>query len=169
MKKWFWVLVMLGALLPVPTISAAAEVYGIEIFDYGIYTAVVKKEIKDKNLVGGGFSKIKQIQFIERTTKIPATQNLTFGFQYLIKGRPQGGKIKIRKTTIFPSAGLKNPKTGKTGYKNEVDLTAKIGEKVCEGYRFDEEWEMVPGNWTIQLWYKDRKLAEENFNVYVPQ
>ena len=168
MKKWFWVLVIFGTLQSVPTFSAAAEVYGIEIFDYGIYTAVVKKEIKDKNLVGGGFSKINQIRFVERTTKIPATQNLTFGFQYLIKGRPQGGKIKIRKTTIFPTAGLKNPKTGKTGYKNEVDLTAKIGEKVCEGYRFDEKWEMVPGKWTIQLWYKGRKLAEERFNVYLP-
>ena len=156
------------SLLSTPTISAAAEVYGIEVFDYGIYTAVVKKEIKNKNLVGGGFSKIKQIRFIERTTKIPATRNLTFGFQYLIKGRPQGKKIKIRKTTIFPSSGLENPKTGKTGYKNEVELTAKIGEKVCEGYRFDEEWEMVPGNWTIQIWYGDRKLAEENFNVYLP-
>jgi hypothetical protein len=33
---------------------------------------------------------------------------------------------------------------------------------------FDYLWEMVPGFWTIQLWSGDKKLAEEQFEIFIP-
>ena len=36
------------------------------------------------------------------------------------------------------------------------------------GYKFDKEWELVTGKWTIQIYYKDQKLLEKTFAVYLP-
>jgi hypothetical protein len=40
-----------------------------------------------------------------------------------------------------------------------------VGKKVGYTYSFDEPWEAVPGNWSFQLWYREKKLAEQKFVV----
>jgi Domain of unknown function (DUF3859) len=45
----------------------------------------------------------------------------------------------------------------------------KIGALCLLGYGFDNAWEIVPGVWTEQIWYQDRKLAEQTFTVSGPE
>ena len=37
----------------------------------------------------------------------------------------------------------------------------KNGALCVVGYGFDNEWAIVPGVWTAQIWYQDHMLASE--------
>jgi hypothetical protein len=169
MKTWLLVLVILGFVLPTPVILGAAWVHNAEILEYGTYNIEITKEIKDNSAVEGKSFKVgKKIKLIKKTNKIPATKDLAFGIRYIIHGSPLGEKVKIRKIMIYPRSGLRNPETGKVGYKKETASHIKIGDKKLYGYIFGQEWLMVPGDWTFQLWYEGRELAERTFTVHIP-
>ena len=35
-------------------------------------------------------------------------------------------------------------------------------------YALSEDYELVEGDWTFQIWYEDKKLVEKTFTVYQP-
>ena len=41
----------------------------------------------------------------------------------------------------------------------------KIGETAYLGYGIENDWEIVPGTWTFEIWYSGRKLAEQSFTL----
>jgi len=169
MKKWLLVLVIPGFILSTPAMLVAADVRSAEIFECGTYNIEITKEIKDNSAVEGKFFKVsKKIKLIKQKNKISATKDLAFGIRYIIHGSPLGEKVKIRRIMIYPRSGLRNPETGKVGYKKETASLIKIGDKRLYGYVFGQEWLMVPGDWTFQLWYEGRELAERTFTVYIP-
>ncbi len=166
-KGRYIVLTLFFAMLSFTATAFAAENLQIEIVDFGIYTAGTAKRVGE-GITGKGLHISKSFHFTQRTTKIPATLNIRFGLSYIIKGHPMGETIELKQITLFPISGVKNPKTQKVLHISERVFPRVIGEKYGAGYTFDEPWEAVPGIWVIQLWYKDQKLAEQIFNVYVP-
>jgi hypothetical protein len=40
-----------------------------------------------------------------------------------------------------------------------------IGQVLYFGYGFENDWELVPGTWTFEIWSDGRRLAEEKFTV----
>jgi uncharacterized protein VirK/YbjX len=38
-----------------------------------------------------------------------------------------------------------------------------------DAYGFHEDYEMVEGDWTFQIWHKDNKLVEQTFTTYRPE
>lgn len=152
--------------LPSPSLSAPIEVYGIEIVEYGRAVAETERRVEEKGTVLGYRTIIKNIKVVEQTDRIPSTIGTRFGIRYRITGSPQGDGVKIRKKMSLP--GLKDPKTDKVIYSSEYELERQIGALLWTGYTFEEDWECVPGEWTIQLWYGEKKLAEKTFTVYRP-
>jgi hypothetical protein len=115
-----------------------------------------------KRRVGGKITKLTKI-----TDTVPAKNDVVFGFVYRIVGEPKDGPVTIKRVTVFPPSGLYNPKTGKTTFKEVADVPRKIGELNAANYKL-ADWAGVLGTWTFQLWYEDRLLAEERFNVVNP-
>jgi len=48
---------------------------------------------------------------------------------------------------------------------DKVPWSYVIGQKQGYTYTFDNEWEAVPGKWSIQIWFRGKKLAERDFEV----
>lgn len=140
-----------------------AKVERIDVLDYGIYTAdKTTSEISDAGLT---HNTVNNIQYIASTDTIPAQVGIKFGFRYILGGEPDGGRVRIKQVTIYPTAGITNPKTGLL-YTHSFTATYGIGPRpIFAGYDIDAPWEMVPGVWTIQLWVGEKKLAEQNFTV----
>jgi hypothetical protein len=67
--------------------------------------------------------------------------------------------------TKFPRAGLHDPQTNETIYRNETVVTRSIGKLHFRSYTLEEQWELVPGVWTFELWSHDRKLGEQSFTL----
>ena len=36
------------------------------------------------------------------------------------------------------------------------------------GWTFDNQWELIPGEWVFQIYYEGEKLVEKSFTVYNP-
>jgi len=157
---------VLGLCVSLPSLSMAAEVYGVEIVEYGRAVAETERRVEEKNSVLGYRTIIKNVKVVEQTDRIPSTIGTRFGLRYRITGSPEGYGIKITKKMSFP--GLKDPKADKVISSSEYELERPIGRLLWTGYTFEEEWECVPGEWTIGLWYGGKKLAEKTFTVYRP-
>jgi hypothetical protein len=135
----------------------------VEITEYGIYTGDITRSERDSK----GFvrSAVSNIRHAATTTTVPAQIGVHFGFRYRIVGKPAGQLIEIKKVTIYPEGGARPPQSAQPRQKTEYTLTRKIGDSSYTDYSLDEPWELVPGKWTIQLWYGDRKLVEQSFTL----
>ncbi len=47
-------------------------------------------------------------------------------------------------------------------------IAKNIGPLYLTGYKFEKDWELVPGTWIMQIWYGDQDVAEEVFTVFKP-
>ena len=141
------------------------QVDKIDVSDCGIYTAKVVGSVEAPNTALGTSQILNNISLAETTRTIPAQIGVHFGFQYTLVGAPNGAVVALHMVTIFPSPGLLNPAKQIPKMKDEYDHTVAIGKNNFHDYSFDNNWELVPGTWTFQIWYQGRKLAEQSFNV----
>jgi hypothetical protein len=146
--------------------ATPGEVTDAKILKYGIYTATELKRVEAQDTLSGKRKVSADAEFVDTTTKIPAILGTRFGFRYVIKGSPEGKKIDIRVTRTHPR--MKNPRTGKVSTESKYNRKARIGIPGFLGFKFDEEWELVPGDHIFKVYYKDRQLLTKTFTVYLP-
>lgn len=146
----------------------AADVSAVVITHYGtIQDKGVDRTVKAPGTISGRVTLMKDARLVEQTDRIPATMGTQFGVFYNVIGEPEGAKVPL--TIKFTTPGLRGPGAKEPRYVEQWEATSEIGEKVSwTYYAFEHEWELVPGTWTIELYYKDRKLAEQSFEVYKP-
>jgi len=147
--------------------AQALQVDRIEVVEYGIYTvSLVHAERDAKGILQ---SSLSNIQHVETTRMVPAKIGVRFGFRFVVVGTPKDAKVTLRKITHFPPGGLQPPGSKEALSRSETTMTRTIGgEARYTDYGFDDPWELVPGPWTIELWYGDRKLASQSFTVFKP-
>ncbi len=145
-----------------------AQIERIDIVGKGIYQVAVGKQTPDKQTPTGSVASVNEATKIEDTTTVLARIGLEFGIEYVIIGSPTGVQVPIRIVNVYPKQGLHNPKNRKTLRHAEIMRKKIIGDIIYTGYAFENEWEIVPGVWKFELWYKNRKLAEQSFTVSNP-
>jgi hypothetical protein len=96
---------------------------------------------------------------------VPAQVGVQFGARYRITGAPSGQEATIRTKWLVPAPGMRNPLTGVVTRIDEADETVVIGTDRLAGYKFGQAWEVVPGQWILELWADDRKLGSVTFTV----
>jgi hypothetical protein len=141
------------------------QITNATVEDYGIYTAESLSKQAAPGTATGTVTPIDNITLAATTHTIPAQIGVRFGFHFTLSGEPDGATVTLHEVTIFPAPGLTNPSTQQTKAKSEFDWTAILGKTTFKGYTFQHDWELVPGTWTLQVWYQGRELAEQSFNV----
>jgi hypothetical protein len=143
-----------------PNSAPAGTLQSITIVDYGIYTLDDAKVTQSQD--GISRTETTNERLALKTKKIPANVGVNFGFRFKVEGA--AGEVKLTKKTTMPPAGLQPP--GKpVVHSYSTELTAQVGAVIYTGYGFDESWEGVPGTWKMELWYENRKVAEQTFTV----
>ena len=135
-----------------------------ELIEYGIVSVEDKgwRKTEDPNFGrthSVAFEKVKK-----ETEQIQAKIGTRFGMRFRIDGEPNKKTITVEYAGIHPQ--LTNPKTGKTFSSYKYQKKVKIGETRYMGYKFDHDWELVPGNWTLQVLYQGEVMVEKEFVVY---
>src|SRR6476659_3315497 len=128
----------------------------IDIVDAGVFRSG-KGKVAQTGTPTGNLRIVANWELISATTTIQPKIGMEFGFQYLVVGKPQGQTVTLRSVTLHPRPGLRLPGTGNSIMRGESDVTTEIGAIAYRGYRFDQEWELVPGTWTFELWDGQRK------------
>src|SRR6185436_10215769 len=73
-----------------------------------------------------------------------------------------GNEVELTKITTFPPPGLRPPGASGPVTKTERTLRNKVGETRFTSYVLSNDYEVVPGVWTIELWAGGRRLASES-------
>jgi hypothetical protein len=143
----------------------AESITGIQIVEYGIYTARLMPQTQTSRSEGGvPRLDVDSLCHVATTLVVPARLGLHFGFRYNVQGSLPGQLIDLTMTARFPAAmrppGAPNPLT-----VDKLALTARVGVTKYTGFKFGSDWHLVPGTWRFELSYADRKLAELAFEV----
>jgi len=161
--------VAVALLFLVSCTSQPAKVEKIQTLDYGIYEVLgPSRTVNAPETALGKATAVKDFKLLKATRTIRAKLGSSFGYRYAIIGEPKGKRVALKFVMIFPSKGLLNPHTQKVNNRGELTLKRAIGKDHFDIYSFDEEWEMVPGNWTFEIWRENQKLSEQTFKVVSP-
>jgi hypothetical protein len=137
----------------------------IQIKSFGIYQARIKGLTSDPNTASGFSNDLDGISLDEQTDRIPVQKGLTFGVTILPVGNGYTKLPGFKEVWRFPAPGLKNPDTGKTHLSDERRVWLSVNVATNLVYTFDSDFEMIPGQWFFEIWYGDRKLATQEFNM----
>ncbi len=102
---------------------------------------------------------------VKRTKQIPRILGTRFGIEYRLDGSTLKPLIPYRFVWRYPPEGQINPATHlKATYYQFEDFC--INGRICQaGYRFDHEWEMVPGTWYAEIWIDDKRIMQKAFEI----
>ncbi len=162
MRGLLWV-GLLG-LVAVGAHAQSIEVDRIRIFEYGIYSGRTESSRPQDGTATGTINTVVDLKLVTQTERIPARVGTRFGFGYEVAGRPRDATARMTFITRFPPQGVVNAK-GTMYFQNEFEASVPVGVETTRTYTFDEPWELVTGEWTLEIHYRGRKLAEKRFLV----
>src|SRR5258708_3138066 len=157
------------ALLVIGSSTAFAQttrVDRIEIVNFGLYSGTLEKH---EALPGtaAGINIEENRKLVEQTETVPGRIGGRFGIEYVLRGQPKGKVVKLTYITRFPPQGMVNDK-GEKLEKSQFEWNGTIGTRAIRTYTFDNSWEIVPGDWTLEFYYQGRKIGEKRFTVVLP-
>ena len=144
--------------------TVPANVQSVEIVEYGIYQIVHTGEhIPLKLTAAGAIEPAAHVQLATTTNRVPAVVGTTFGCLFVLHGEPANARVTLDVVVEHPP--FEKAPGQKTGTVDKIPWPYVIGRKAGYTYTFDNDWEAVPGTWSIQVWYHGRKFAEQKFVV----
>lgn len=104
------------------------------------------------------------LELAKATLQVPARLGTMFGVQFKIEGVPAGQTVTLR-AVWRPPVPLHDPKTGREYPRIDDEFVVKPGVGTVRAYSLDNEWELVPGKWTVDILHGERRLFGETFTV----
>ena len=144
--------------------------FDVELIDYGVYEFTRVELQKADKTAEGRVWEGKESKLLFKTDEIPMKLLTSFGIRCAFRTKLAGNEI----TNIIPiQVTIRHPKftftdTGRESTKEEwISRQSPYGIAYI-GYKFDHEYEMVPGEWIFELRYKDVLLVEKKFIIQQP-
>jgi len=138
------------------------------VLQYGVYTLLRGGKVIDDPKTSTGKSLTKPVITRDRTTeRIPLIKGKYMAYQYRLSNL-DGRMVKLRRVLKHPEFHLPD---GKVSNGSDFTINKKLerGEVFAyDAYAFNEDYEMVEGEWTFQIWYGDEMLIEQTFETYWP-
>lgn len=144
--------------------------FDVKLVDYGIYEFT---RVSIRNAAATAEGRIwegKDCKLLFRTDVIPAKLLTSFGIRCNLQAKLAGNEIS---NTMPIQVTIRHPKfiyadTKKESTKEEwISRQSPYGMAYI-GYKFDHEYEMVPGEWVFELRYQNVLLVEKKFIVQRP-
>jgi hypothetical protein len=149
--------------------SLAASIDRIDVTAYGIMygTSGVRDGVGSNGIV---HRLSRGDKVVATTTRIPACLGTRFGIMYSVVGAADGMPVDVVEVYAFPHSGLRKPGVTSPIYDSLFEhalLPGTDGHSIW--YEFDKPWELVPGEWTLEIRDGDRLLASKAFTVVAPK
>jgi len=109
------------------------------------------------------------IELIKITDRIPLIKDTQMSLQYRIGNVPDDVYwLDLRRVLKHPKMTLPDGTTT-TGSDYMIKGKASVGQVVAyTGYSLNEDYEMLEGDWTFQIWHENNMLIEQTFTTYWP-
>ena len=152
------------------SVASAAEAQG-KVTSYGVFRLSGKEEVVKSPDTPTGVTRIAADTpvLIAPTNHIPAKMGVLFGMWYEITNvAAPDGDISVTKVARHPP--LKKPDgTTSTGFKFVEKQSVKDGRvNAWTGYGFDYDYELVAGDWEIEMQLNGKTVCKQKFIVFKP-
>jgi hypothetical protein len=142
----------------------AGKVSG-NIVDYGIVQG--KLELKYEIPGSGGENSIvlDEPKIAETTTKVPMKKGTKFGYKWQLVGLISDQPVEIiYRYKHPPMVGPDGKRT--EGFDRSIEVQPENGKvESFDGYELSEDYELVPGNWTLSILYQGKVMVTKTFQV----
>ena len=149
-------MIIIGLAVLCPLVSRASEVDSIRIIDFGLYKTTFASWQEAPNTQRGEIQVIDSRDLIKRTKRIPGKGGTEFGIRYVVNGQEEGGQVDLLVRVLHSASQT----------SEEWTALRQIGSPSFDGWKFDADSQINPGELTIQLFHHGVKLAEKSFTVY---
>lgn len=140
-----------------------------EVLEYGYYEFTKGSERLANEITTSGYVTRGAAKLVKQTDKIPLKRGQLFGFRFKIFGMNETvGVIPVELVVTHPE--MKKPDGSlSTGYRYKMDLSLSKGAVEDKtGYRVNEAYEMVEGDWLFEYRFMDKTLIKHTFTTYLP-
>lgn len=137
--------------------ASSPTVSKVELQACGVYERAVERREDDARSASGKRTIVQDHRLVNETTRIPGRVGLHFGCQVVLQGTPADGLATFRAVLRLPPGARRDELSGSQAYN--------IGELGHVGYTFGSGDALAYGEWTLQIWVDERKLAEKTFVV----
>jgi len=141
-----------------------------KIIQHGLYKLIRSGGVVDDPNTNTGKVIAKPVlQQVNSSERIPLIKGAQMYLKYRIKPFPdRPAWVDLKQVLKHPEMTLPDG-TVSTGsditFKSKVTANQSIG---YVGYGFDEDYELLEGDWVFEVWYQDKKLVEQTFTTYWP-
>jgi hypothetical protein len=143
--------------------EAQTRIDGIKIVERGYMELTESKTINDSSISTGQRTEATAT-LIKSADRIELAENTVFGFFFILHGQPRETNVKTRVIWRYPDPGIKA--ADKMKFSDEYDTDFQLNDKQWLYWNIGEIWREVPtGIWTCELWYGDRRLTRQDFEV----
>jgi tetratricopeptide (TPR) repeat protein len=139
------------------------------IVNFGIFEVGKRgKKYEDKESTAGYAEEVGETTLLKKTTDIPLKKGIIFGIVWEAQGLPNI-PIKVAMRVKHPQT-QKPDGTVSTGFDEMLPFFPKKGRIKERGdyYALSEDWEMLPGEWSLSIVYEGKVLCEKVFRVIAP-
>lgn len=148
-------------LLALPSVCRAGP--AVEIIDFGLYDLSLGETLEAPETGTGVTTMVSNETLLQETRVIPARVGVEFGYRYQITGVEPGSEITL--LYVLKRPPLVHPDTGDISRMDRHEKTSAAGEADFDGYGFEFDWEMVSGEWSFEIYDRDRLLSAQSFTV----
>ena len=148
---------ILAALVLLTGAAHAQTVSKVELQECGVYERKVEQREDDAQSASGKRTIVQDQRLVNETNRVPGRVGVHFGCQVVLQGTPAKGLATFRAVLRFPPGARREEVSGSQAYN--------IGEAGHVGYTFGSADALAYGEWTLQIWVDERKLAEKTFFV----
>lgn len=137
------------------------------IIEHGYYKFTGESKRIANAPTTSGYVARGKAELVEKTKRIPLKKGRLFGFRFRIDGMQKSvGVIPLELVVVHPE--MKKPDGKKsTGYRYFMDLKLKDGMVEDKtGYRINEDFEMVEGDWQFEFRFMNKTLLKQTFTTY---
>jgi hypothetical protein len=154
------------SLLAIPfALGQTPVIQSAPVTDYGTYAF----DTQNVRTVEGGVEQryVTNIRQLSTTRIVPFPkpgEQIHFGFHYTINGSPANTPVTVRNVVIYPKLLNVN---GTMMPQNEATIERKIGYTYYRGWTIDSDNKdmLVPGDWTLEVWYGTQRLMSQTFTL----
>jgi hypothetical protein len=146
------------------SVSGATTSQGIQLLEYGIFRKLAStNDVSEPGSLTGARHAVSKVALIESTTNVQARIGTSFGFRVKFPGKNSNEVVPCAAKCLHPR--LIDPSSGRSSEVDQWDTSGLSGQDEYIGYTFDNDWELVPGRWTLQVFQGTQLVLEKTFNV----
>ena len=135
----------------------------IQLVEYGTFKKLNSgSDVQAPGAITGARHAVSKVELLEHTTNVVARVGTSFGFLVRMPGQP-GDLVQCSAKCLHPK--LTDPSTGRSSEIDQWDSSGPGGQEGYIGYTLDNDWELVPGPWTVQVFMGSKLVLEKTFNV----